>query len=77
MPGAGSSSKRVIVGPRVFAGSMDGSLYAMDLADGKLLSQFDAGSPILASPSVGEGCLTFGTEDGTVYCLGAKGPAGN
>ena len=64
----------VIVGQRVFVGSLDGSLYALDLAGGRQLWHLDTGSPILASLAVGEGCMVVGTEDGIVYCFGAKSP---
>jgi outer membrane protein assembly factor BamB len=66
------TSSPVVVGQRVFAGSLDGKLYVLDLAKGTLLQKLDLGGPISASPAVGSGCLVIGTEKGLVYCFGAK-----
>jgi outer membrane protein assembly factor BamB len=65
-------SSPVIVGSRVFAASLDGKLYVLDLAKGTELKKHDLGSAVLASPAVGGGCLVVGTEKGVLYCLGAK-----
>jgi outer membrane protein assembly factor BamB len=65
-------SSPVVVGKRVFAPSLDGSLYVLDLAKGTQLKKFDLGRGILASPAVGGNCLVIGTQDGYVYCLGKK-----
>jgi outer membrane protein assembly factor BamB len=65
-------SSPVIVGKRVFAASLDGKLYVLDLAKGTELKKFDLGAPVPGSPAVGDGCLVIGTEKGVLYCLGAK-----
>lgn len=65
-------SSPVVVGSRVYAASLDGKLYVLDLAKGLELKKFDLGSAVAASPAVGEGCLVVGTEKGVLYCLGAK-----
>ncbi len=65
-------SSPVVVGQRVFVGSLDGKLYVLDVAKGTELKKFDLGSAVLASPAVGDGCLVIGTEKGVVYCLGKK-----
>lgn len=62
----------VIVGARVFAPSLDGHLYVLDLAKGEELAKFKLGNAISASPAVGKESLVIGTQDGTVFCLGAK-----
>jgi outer membrane protein assembly factor BamB len=71
-------SSPVVVGTRVFVGSGDGNLYVLDLARGTELTHFELATNgkgargISASPAVGEHCLVIGTNEGTVYCLGAK-----
>jgi outer membrane protein assembly factor BamB len=62
----------VVVENRVFIGSADGRLYALDLKTGREVWRFEAGGAISASPAVGEHCLVVGTEDGAVYCFGEK-----
>jgi outer membrane protein assembly factor BamB len=64
----------VVAGQRVYIGSFDGFLYVLDLAKGTEVKQFRLAKrgPIIASPAVADGCLVIGTNDGTVYCLGAK-----
>jgi outer membrane protein assembly factor BamB len=62
----------VVVGQRVFVGSDDGNLYALDLATGGERWRFEAGGAICASPAVGEGCLVIGTEQGVVYCFAER-----
>ncbi len=66
-------SSPVIVGRRVYFGSSDGYLYALDFADGKKVWSFAAGAPITGSPAVGEGRLVIGAGDGGIYCFGARG----
>ena len=53
-------------------GSNDGRLYIVRLKDGKLLSSFETDDSITASPAVVAGKIIIGSEDGTLYCLGAK-----
>jgi RNA polymerase sigma factor (sigma-70 family) len=65
-------SSPVVVGSRVFVGSLDSKLYVLDLTKGTELKKFDLGSAVLASPAVAEGCLVIGTEKGVVYCFGKK-----
>jgi outer membrane protein assembly factor BamB len=65
-------SSPVVVGNRVFAASFDRKLYVLDLAKGRLLKKFDLDGVVLGSPAVGGGKLVIGTENGTLYCLGAK-----
>jgi outer membrane protein assembly factor BamB len=62
----------VVVGQRVYAPSMDGTLYVLDLANGRQVQKIPLDGPIAASPAVADGRLVLGTTKGTVYCLGAK-----
>jgi outer membrane protein assembly factor BamB len=54
------------------AGSDDGRLYLVALADGKEVWHYDVGEAITASPAVAGGKIVVGSEDGSVYCFGAK-----
>jgi outer membrane protein assembly factor BamB len=65
-------SSPVVVGKRVFAASLDGNLYELDLDKGTLLHKFALGREIAGSPAVGGGCLVIGNREGVVYCLGKK-----
>ena len=62
----------VIVGKRVFAPSLDGNLYVLDLANGKQLAKIELDDAVSGSPAVAAGRLIIGTSKGTVYCFGAK-----
>jgi eukaryotic-like serine/threonine-protein kinase len=54
----------------VFIGSSDGRFYVLDLKTGKQAWQYEAGSPITASPAVADGAVVVGTVDGTIICFG-------
>src|SRR5207302_92531 len=62
----------VIVGQRVYAPSLDGSLYVLDLDSGQQVQKLDLGRGIAASPAVADGRLVIGTIDGVLYCLGTR-----
>jgi outer membrane protein assembly factor BamB len=62
----------VLVGNRVFAGSNDGNVYALDVATGKEVWRFTTGGPVTASPAVAQNRLVIGGEDGKLYCFGEK-----
>ncbi len=64
---------------RVYAGSLDGRLYVLDLIDGSLVASFDVGAGIEGSPLLVESSVLFGTEEGAVFSvdigiLGGDGP---
>lgn len=61
-----------MVGCRVFVGSGDGRLYAIDVKSGAKLWQFAAGGAVTASPAVADGRLVIGNDAGQLYCFGAK-----
>ena len=60
----------VVVGDRVFAGTMDGKIVALNLETGESDWEFVTGSEFVASPSVARERLIIGTTDGTLYCFG-------
>jgi outer membrane protein assembly factor BamB len=65
-------SSPVVVDKRVFVGSNDGRLYALDHATGKKVWEYEAGGHFVASPAVADGRLVIGNTDGTLYCFGEK-----
>ena len=65
-------SSPVIVGERVFFGTMGGELVALRLDSGEKVWEFVIGTSIIASPSVGEGKLVIGADDGRIYCFGER-----
>jgi outer membrane protein assembly factor BamB len=59
----------VVVGKRVFFGSADGKIYALDRTSGKELWQFTAGGAVNTSPAVAEDRLVIGNDAGNLYCF--------
>ena len=55
----------------VYAGSDDGSLYALDADSGDLLWSFATGGPILSIPAVVYGTVYVGSNDNHLYALDA------
>ena len=62
----------VVVGDRVFFGSSDRNLYAVNIDDGSQAWQYQVGHRITGSPAVGEGYLVIGTDQrqGKILCFG-------
>jgi len=61
-------------GTVVYAGSEDGSLYAVDAASGTQLWSQATGGAVYSSPAVdGAGNVYFGSNDGKVYALTSTG----
>ena len=63
-------SSPVIVGERVFFGTVGGELVALNLNSGEKVWDFVVGAAIIASPSVVDGQLVIGADDGRIYCFG-------
>lgn len=61
----------IIAGQRVFAGSDNHSVYALDAATGRTVWRYWTGGEIAASPACWQGRLYVGSQDGWVYCLRA------
>ena len=66
-------SSPVIVGERVFFGTVAGELVALNLDSGEKVWEFVIGAAIIASPSVVTGKLVIGADDGRIYCFGERG----
>ena len=64
-------SSAAIVEGRVFVGSGDGSVYALDLVTGKKSWTAKTGGPVDSSPLVLEGKVFFGSTDASLYAVDA------
>src|SRR5215475_5570874 len=60
-------SSPAIQGKRVFFGSADGNVYALDLADGKKAWSFSAGAPVESSPLILDDKVFIGSDDGLLF----------
>ncbi len=56
---------------RLYVGTHDGKLLALDPVDGHTLWEFKAGDAILAAPAIAGGKVVFGSYDHFVYALDA------
>jgi len=61
-----------VSGDRLYVGTHDGRLLALDAADGRSLWSFQAGDAVLAAPLVRDGRVYFGSYDHAVYALEAS-----
>ena len=69
-------SSAVIGGGKVYIGSNDGQVYALDFASGRKVWAFQAGAAVLAPPLLADGTVFVGTSEGIFYAIDAKsGPA--
>jgi outer membrane protein assembly factor BamB len=68
-------SSPVVSGGTVYVGSGDGTLYAIDLASGRVAWTFDAGGPIASSPAVAQGLVFVGTRAGVFLAVDARSGA--
>jgi outer membrane protein assembly factor BamB len=66
-----TASAVTVADGRLFVGTHDGRLLALDPASGATLWSFAAGDSVLAAPAVADGRVLFGSYDGSVYALQA------
>jgi parallel beta-helix repeat protein len=67
--GVGVVSSPAVADGRVFIGSYDGKLYALDQYTGALEWNYSAGAWISCSPAVSDGRVYFGSHSGGFLCL--------
>jgi outer membrane protein assembly factor BamB len=67
----GVTSSPSVVDGRVYVGSQDKNIYALDARSGRLLWKFATGFRVKSSPAVFDGKVYIGPDDGYVYCLDA------
>lgn len=66
------ASSAVVAGGRVYVGSRDGNLYALDAATGRVLWRAAGGDVISGAPAVAGGAVVFGSYDGHVRAVAAR-----
>ncbi|MHC4402560.1 MAG: PQQ-binding-like beta-propeller repeat protein [Planctomycetota bacterium] len=71
LPGGGLTSPVWAAG-RVFVGGTDGTVWALDAADGKVLWQATSRAAVLHPPAYWRGRVVFGSCDGCLYCVDAS-----
>ncbi len=64
-------SSPAVTRDRVYIGSSDGNLYALDRATGVVRWKHDAGGSVLSSPAVARGLVLFAKRNGTLVALDA------
>jgi outer membrane protein assembly factor BamB len=63
----------VVVGERAYFGSsVDHQLHCVELATGRSIWSFFTGGPVRLAPSVVDGRVYFGSDDGRVYCVDSE-----
>ena len=62
-------STPAVTATRVFIGSGDSTLYALDRATGKLVWRFAAGGPVPSSPAVAHGLVIAATLGGRIFAV--------
>jgi len=60
-----------VLNGRVFVGSTDATVYALDAADGDELWTVETGGPVRSAPAAADGRVYVGSDDGTVYAFDA------
>ncbi len=68
----GDLTAPVCAGGRVFVGGADGTVWAIDAADGKPLWQTSSHAAVLYPPAYWNGRVVFGSCDGVLYCVDAS-----
>jgi outer membrane protein assembly factor BamB len=64
-------SSAAVAGRRVFFGSGDGHVYALDAETGSLIWKHETGDVVHASPALADGLVVVGSWDGRLYALDA------
>ena len=56
----------------VYAGNLDGKVYALNAQTGDKVAEFDLGSPVASSPVLVGQLVIIATEKGTIYSLNTR-----
>lgn len=70
--GRAAPTSPAVIGGVVYAGGLDGHLYALDAKTGSELWRFDTGGDVDSSPAVADGVVYVGTDEGHLYALDAE-----
>jgi outer membrane protein assembly factor BamB len=62
----------VAAGSRILISNMRGDILALDSSDGKIIWNYELGTPVLGTPALIDNKIIVGAEDGRIYCLGRK-----
>jgi len=68
----GDLTAPVCVNGRIFVGSADGTVRALDATNGEILWQISSRAAVLHPPAYWNGRVIFGSCDGALYCLDAS-----
>lgn len=71
--GVGNESSPSVFDGKVYVGSTAGYFYVLDAATGTVLNQYEAGSPVFASPLLLDSGVYFGTLDAKFHALDLDG----
>lgn len=71
--GVGNESSPSVVGGKVYVGTKTGKLFVLDASTGAEIKQYDAGSPIFASPLVLDSGVYFGSLNAKFHALDLNG----
>jgi hypothetical protein len=71
-----SASSPAVAGGKVFVGSWDHKVYALDESTGSLIWSYTTGYYVDSSPAVADGKVFIGSDDGKVYAFSSAAPAG-
>jgi len=65
-------SSPVVVENRLYVGSADGNVYALDAGTGEILWKFETGAKVRATPAVADGVVYIGSWSGVFHALDAE-----
>jgi len=68
-------SSPIIVGNRLYVGSLDANVYCLNIADGSVVWKTKTGKAICSSAAVTDGKVWIGSGDRNMYCLNASNGA--
>jgi outer membrane protein assembly factor BamB len=67
-----SRSSPIVVGDKVYVGSLDGKVYCLNTANGNVISTYNTGSPIFGSPTHYSGTIYIASTDFYLYALNTE-----